>query len=226
MDASTLGKIDVQGPDAGEFLNRMYVNTYDRLAVGSIRYGIMCRADGMVFDDGVVIRLAADRFLTSTTTGNAAEVLEWMEEWLQTEWADLRVRLTSVTDHWSTIAIVGPCARDVLRALAPDIEVDNAAFPFMTLRAGSVAGTPARVCRVSFSGELAFEVNVPGPHALAVWQAAVAAGEPFGITPYGTETMHVLRAEKGYVIVGQDTDGTVTPLDLGLGGMVSMKKPD
>ena len=164
----------------------------DRLAVGSIRYGIMCRADGMVFDDGVVIRLAADRFLTSTTTGNAAEVLEWMEEWLQTEWPDLRVRLTSVTDHWSTVAIVGPCARDVLCALAPQMDFDNAAFPFMTLRQGTVAGTPARVCRVSFSGELAFEVNVPGPHALAVWQAVMAAGEPFGITPYGTETMHVV----------------------------------
>jgi sarcosine oxidase subunit alpha len=226
MDASTLGKIDVQGPDAAEFLNRMYTNTFDRLAVGSIRYGIMCRADGMVFDDGVVMRLAADRYLTSTTTGNAAEVLEWLEEWLQTEWPQLRVRLTSVTDHWSTIAIVGPRARDVLRQLTPDMDLDSAAFPFMTLREGMVAGTPARVCRVSFSGELAFEVNVPGPQAIGVWEAVMSAGERYGITPYGTETMHVLRAEKGYVIVGQDTDGTVTPLDLGLGALVSMKKPD
>ncbi len=226
MDASTLGKIDVQGPDAAEFLNRLYTNTFERLAVGSIRYGLICRADGMVFDDGVVMRLAPDRFLTSTTTGNAAEVLEWMEEWLQTEWPDLRVRLTSVTDHFATVAVVGSCARDVLRALTSDIAVDNAAFPFMTLREGRVAGVWARVCRVSFSGELAFEINVPGPRAQTVWDAVMAAGEPFGITPYGTEAMHVLRAEKGYIIVGQDTDGTVSPLDLGLGGLVSMKKPD
>jgi sarcosine oxidase subunit alpha len=226
MDASTLGKIDVQGPDAAEFLNRLYTNTFDRLAIGSIRYGLICRADGMVFDDGVVMRLAPDRFVTSTTTGNAAEVLEWMEEWLQTEWPDLQARLTSVTDHFATIALVGPRARDVLRALTADIDVDNAAFPFMTLREGHVAGASARVCRVSFSGELAFEVNVRGPDALGVWEAVMAAGEPFGITPYGTEAMHVLRAEKGYIIVGQDTDGTVTPVDLGLGGLVSMKKPD
>jgi sarcosine oxidase subunit alpha len=226
MDASTLGKIEVQGPDAAEFLNRMYTNTYDKLAVGAIRYGVMCRADGMVFDDGVVMRLAADRFLTSTTTGNAAEVLEWLEEWLQTEWPHLRVRLTSVTDHWSTVAIVGPRARDVMRSIAPEIDVDQAAFPFMTVRAGTVAGLTARVCRVSFSGELAFEVNVPGWHGLKLWEAVIAAGQPYGITPYGTQTMHVLRAEKGYIIVGQDTDGTVTPLDLGLGWMVPMKKPD
>ncbi|HEY3057434.1 MAG TPA: 2Fe-2S iron-sulfur cluster-binding protein [Chloroflexota bacterium] len=226
MDASTLGKIDVQGPDAAEFLNRLYTNTFDRLAIGSIRYGLICRADGMVFDDGVVMRLAPDRFLTSTTTGNASEVMEWMEEWLQTEWPDLQARLTSVTDHFATIALVGPRARDVLRALTADIDVDNAAFPFMTLREGHVAGASARVCRVSFSGELAFEVNVRGHDALGVWEAVMAAGEPFGITPYGTAAMHVLRAEKGYIIVGQDTDGTVTPVDLGLGGLVSMKKPD
>lgn len=226
MDASTLGNIEVQGPDAAEFLNRMYTNNYDTLALGAIRYGVMCRTDGMVFDDGVVMRLAADRFLTSTTTGNAAEVLDWLEEWLQTEWPDLRVRLTSVTDHWSTVAVVGPRARQVLRLLAPEMDVDNAAFPFMSVREGMVAGLAARVCRVSFSGELAFEVNVLAWHALALWEAVMAAGEPYGITPYGTQAMHVLRAEKGYIIVGQDTDGTVTPLDLGLGWMVSMKKPD
>jgi sarcosine oxidase subunit alpha len=172
------------------------------------------------------MRLAPDRFLTSTTTGNAAEVLEWMEEWLQTEWPALRVRLTSVTDHFATIAVVGPRAREVLRQVTEDIDVDRGAFPFMTLREGTVAGVWARVCRVSFSGELAFEINVRGPDAMRAWTAVMAAGEPFGITPYGTEAMHVLRAEKGYLIVGQDTDGTVTPVDLGLGGIVSMKKPD
>jgi sarcosine oxidase subunit alpha len=226
MDASTLGEIDVQGPDAAEFLNRVFTSTFDKLPVGAIRYGVLCRTDGMVFDDGVVMRLAHDRFVTSTTTGNAAALLEWLEEWLQTEWPDLRVRLTSVTDHWATVAVVGPRSRDVVRALAPGLDVDNAAFPFMTLRDATVAGVAARVCRVSFSGELAFEINVPAWDALTVWEAAVAAGEPFGITPYGTETMHVLRAEKGYIIVGQDTDGTVTPLDLGLSWLVSRTKAD
>jgi sarcosine oxidase subunit alpha len=186
----------------------------------------MCHTDGMVFDDGVVMRLAADRFLTSTTTGNAAEVLEWLEEWLQTEWPGLRVRLTSVTDHWATVAIVGPRSRALLNLLAPAMELDNAAFPFMTVRAGEVAGFAARVCRVSFSGELAYEVNVLGWHARALWEAVMRTGEAFGVTPYGTQTMHVLRAEKGYIIVGQDTDGTASPLDVGLGWLVSKKKPD
>lgn len=226
IDASTLGKIEVQGPDAAELLNRLYTNAYDTLAVGSIRYGMLCRADGMVFDDGVVMRLAQDRFLTSTTTGNAAEVLEWMEEWLQTEWPDLRVRLTSVTDHWATIAVVGPRARDVLRVLAPGMDLSREAFPFMTLQEGVVAGVQARVCRVTFSGELAYEINVPAWYGLGVWEAVMEAGRPFRITPYGTETMHVLRAEKGFIIVGQDTDGTVTPIDLGMEWIVSRKKPD
>ncbi len=226
MDASTLGKIDVQGPDAAEFLDRIYTNLMSSLAVGSIRYGVMCRADGMVFDDGTAFRLADDRYLVTTTTGNAAAVLDWMEEWLQTEWPHLRVRLTSVTEQWATVAVVGPRSRDVLARLAPDLSVDKDSFPFMTWRDCSVAGLTARVARISFSGELAFEVNVPWWDGPALWEAVESAGEPFGITPYGTETMHVLRAEKGYPIVGQDTDGTVTPQDLGMGWVVSKKKAD
>jgi sarcosine oxidase subunit alpha len=226
MDASTLGKIDVQGDDAGEFLDRLYTNMISTLKPGAIRYGVLCRADGMVFDDGTVIRLAADRFLTTTTTGNAAAVLDWMEEWLQTEWPQLDVRLTSVTDHWATIALVGPRSREVLAGLAPDLDVSVEAFPFMTWRDTVVAGLAARVCRISFSGELAYEINVRGWDGLRLWEAVYAAGGPLGITPYGTETMHVLRAEKGYPIIGQDTDGTVTPQDLGMGWVVSKKKPD
>jgi sarcosine oxidase subunit alpha len=226
MDASTLGKIDVQGPDSVEFLNRLYTNAYDTLAVGMGRYGLMCKADGMVFDDGVVMRVGEQRFLTTTTTGNAAPVLAWMEEWLQTEWPDLRVWLTSVTEQWATVAVVGPRSRDVLARLAPDLDVSREAFPFMAIRDTEVAGVPARVWRVSFSGELAYELNVAGFDGLGVWEAVMAAGEPFGITPYGTETMHVLRAEKGYVIVGQETDGTQTPQDLGMDWIVSKKKPD
>ncbi|HEY2670784.1 MAG TPA: 2Fe-2S iron-sulfur cluster-binding protein [Rugosimonospora sp.] len=226
MDASTLGKIEVQGPDSAEFLDRLYTNVMSTLKVGAIRYGVMCGVDGMVFDDGTVARLAADRFLLTTTTGNAAPVLDWMEEWLQTEWPDLRAYCTSVTDQWATVAVVGPRSRDVLARLAPGLAVDAAAFPFMTWRDTDVAGFPARVCRISFSGELSYEVNVAWWHGLPLWEAVYAAGEPYGITPYGTETMHVLRAEKGYPIVGQDTDGTVTPQDLGMSWVVSKKKSD
>jgi sarcosine oxidase subunit alpha len=173
-----------------------------------------------------VMRLAEQHFVLTTTTGNAAKVLEWMEEWLQTEWPQLQVRLTSVTEQWSTVAVVGPRSRDVLSRLAPSLAVDNDSFPFMTWRDAEVAGLPARVARISFSGELAFEVNVSGWDALALWEALLDAGASHGITPYGTETMHVLRAEKGYPIIGQDTDGTVTPQDLGMAWVVSKKKPD
>jgi sarcosine oxidase, subunit alpha len=223
MDASTLGKIDVIGPDAAEFLDRLYTNMMSTLAVGAIRYGVMCRPDGMIFDDGTVIRLAEDHFLVTTTTGNAAAVLDWMEEWLQTEWPWLRVHLTSVTEQWATVALVGPGSREVLAGLAPGLAVGAADFPFMTWREAEVAGIPARVCRISFSGELAYEINVTSWEGLALWEAIMGTGV---VTPYGTETMHVLRAEKGYPIVGQDTDGTVTPQDLGMSWVVSKKKAD
>ncbi|MGW7407567.1 sarcosine oxidase subunit alpha family protein, partial [Streptomyces sp. NPDC054833] len=226
MDASTLGKIDVQGPDAAAFLDLLYTNMMSTLKVGMIRYGVMCRPDGMVFDDGTVIRLAQDRFLVTTTTGNAAAVLDWMEEWLQTEWPGLRVHCTSVTEQWATVALVGPRSREALGALSPQLAVSNEDFPFMAWRETTVAGIGARVCRISFSGELAYEINVSPWHALALWEALHEAGAPYGITPYGTETMHVLRAEKGYPIIGQDTDGTVTPQDLGMSWAVSKKKAD
>jgi sarcosine oxidase subunit alpha len=222
MDASTLGKIDVRGPDAAEFLDRMYTNVMSSLGVGAVRYGVMCRLDGMVFDDGTVARLAEDRFLVTTTTGNAAAVLDWFEEWLQTEWPDLEVWCTSVTEQWSTVAVVGPQSRAVLGTICGSL----ADLPFMRWRDATVAGLAARVFRISFSGELAFEVNVPWWQGPALWEAVHAAGQPWGITPYGTQTMHVLRAEKGYPIIGQDTDGTVTPHDLGLAWAVSKKKTD
>ncbi len=225
MDASTLGKIDLQGPDAGAFLDRVYTNGFSKLAVGSCRYGLMCRVDGMVFDDGVTSRLADDRFHMTTTTGNAAAVLDHLEEWLQTEWPDLRVHATSVTEQWSTVAVVGPRSRDVMRVLAPDLALEPAAFPFMTWRDAVVGGIEARVFRISFSGELAYEINVASWSGLALWEAVMGAGADHGITPYGTEAMHVLRAEKGYAIVGQETDGTVTPQDLGMDWIVSKTKP-
>jgi sarcosine oxidase subunit alpha len=224
MDASTLGKIDIQGPDAAEFLNRMYTNAFDNLKVGSCRYGLMCKADGMVFDDGVVMHLEPDRWLATTTTGGAAAVLDWMEEWLQTEWPDLKVRLTSVTDHWADVAVVGPRSRDVVRTLFPGLDVSPEAFPFMAIREGETAGIPVRLHRITFSGELAYELWTPSWYGLALWEAAMTAGEPLGIAPYGTEALHILRAEKGYIICGQETDGTVTPQDLGMGWIVSKKK--
>ena len=216
MDASTLGKIDVQGPDAAQFLDRIYAGGFRKLGVGRCRYGLMLKDDGMIFDDGVTVRLDERRYLVHTTTGNAEAVLAWLELWHQTEWPDLDVYLTSVTDHWATAAVVGPSARDVLRRVCSDIDLDADAFPFMAYRAGHVADVAARVFRISFSGELCFEVNVPAGQALAVWEALMAAGSRDGITPYGTETMHVLRAEKGFIIVGQDTDGSMTPHDMGL----------
>jgi sarcosine oxidase subunit alpha len=226
LDGSTLGKIDVQGPDAGALLDMVYTNMMSTLKVGMVRYGVMCGVDGMVIDDGTVMRLAEDRFQVFTTTGGAAHILDWMEEWLQTEWPHLKVRLTSVTEQWATFPVVGPKSRAVVGAVFPDVDVSNDAFPFMAWRDTHLDGVPVRVARVSFSGELAFEVNVSGWHAPAVWDRLIAAGEKFDITPYGTETMHVLRAEKGYPIIGQDTDGTVTPQDLGMDWAVSKKKPD
>jgi sarcosine oxidase subunit alpha len=226
LDGSTLGKIDVQGPDAAVLLDRLYTNMMSSLKVGFVRYGVMCGVDGMVIDDGTVLRVAEDRFLAYPTTGGAAKVLDWVEEWAQTEWPDLRVHLISVTEQWATFPVVGPRSRDVITAVFPGVDTSNEAFPFMTWRDTRLDGVPVRIARVSFSGELAYEVNVSSWYALAVWERLIAAGKPYGITPYGTETMHVLRAEKGYPIIGQDTDGTVTPHDLGMAWAVSKKKPD
>ncbi|WP_369269155.1 sarcosine oxidase subunit alpha family protein [Streptomyces sp. R11] len=225
MDASTLGKIEIWGADAGEFLNRMYTNAFKKLKPGTARYGVMCKPDGMIFDDGVTLRLDDNRYFMTTTTGGAAGVLDWLEEWLQTEWPELDVHCTSVTEQWATIAVVGPQSREVVAHLAPDVDLSNEAFPFMAFRETTLAsGIPARICRISFSGELAYEINVSAWYGLAVWEEVYAIGRPYDIAPYGTETMHVLRAEKGYIIVGQDTDGTVTPQDAGMSWVVSKQK--
>jgi len=220
LDASTLGKIDIQGRDAARFLDRIYTGTFSTLAVGRARYGLMCREDGMVFDDGVTARLGENHFHMTTTTGGAARVLDWLEEYLQTEWPELEVYCASVTEQWATIAVAGPKAGELMAELAPGMED----LPFMTCRDGRVAGIEARVFRISFTGELSFEINVPSDQGLALWQAVIAAGARHGITPYGTETMHLLRAEKGFIIVSQETDGTVTPYDLGLDWAVAKNK--
>lgn len=225
MDATTLGKIEIWGADAGEFLGRIYTNGFKKLKPGMARYGVMCKPDGMIFDDGVTLRLDENRYFMTTTTGGAAGVLDWLEEWLQTEWPELDVHCTSVTEQWTTIAVVGPQSREVVAQLAPDLDLAAEAFPFMAFRETTLAsGVPARICRISFSGELAYEINVSAWYGQAVWEEVYAIGRPYDITPYGTETMHVLRAEKGYIIVGQDTDGTVTPQDAGMSWVVSKQK--
>ena len=226
FDASTLGKIEVVGPDAATFLNRMYVNGFATLGVGKSRYGILLRDDGFIYDDGVIARVAEERFHVTTTTGGAARVFNMMEDYLQTEWPDLRCWLTSTTEQWSVIAVQGPRAREVLAPLVSDVDISAAALPHLAVANGRICGVPMRLFRMSFTGELGYEVNVPSDYGLAVWEAIYAAGKPHGITPYGTETMHVLRAEKGYIIVGQETDGTVTPDDAGLGWAIAKSKPD
>jgi sarcosine oxidase subunit alpha len=224
LDGSTLGKIDIQGPDASVLLNWVYSNAWSKLEIGKCRYGLMLDENGMVFDDGVTVRLAENHYLMHTTSGGAARVLAWMERWLQTEWPNLKVYLTSATDHWSTSIVAGPKSRHVLTKICPDVDFSDEAFPFMSYREGTVAGFKARIMRISFSGERCYEVNVAANDGLKVWEVIHTAGAEFGITPYGTETMHVLRAEKGYIIIGQDTDGSVTPMDLGMGGLVTKTK--
>ena len=224
LDASTLGKIDIKGPDAAEFLERIYTNNWRGLDVGKCRYGLMCKEDGMVFDDGVCMRVDDDQYLMTTTTGNAAAVLAWLEEWLQTEWPTLKVFCNSVTEQWAVVAVVGPLARDLLHNVTEGLDLDDESFPFMSVRPAHVAGVPARIARVSFTGELSYEVSVPADFGAHVWSALMHAGEKYAVTPYGTESMHVLRAEKGFIIAGQETDGTVSPLDLGLERMVSARK--
>ena len=226
FDASTLGKIEVVGAGAAEFLDRMYVNSWSNLGVGRARYGILCRDDGFIYDDGVVVRLAPDRFHVTTTTGGAPRVLAMLEDYRQTEWPQLEVWLTSTTEQWAVIAVQGPHSRRVLEGLVEGVDLGAAALAHMSVAHGRICGVPMLLMRVSFTGELGFEINVPADYGSAVWEAVHAAGEAHGITPYGTETMHVLRAEKGYIIVGQDTDGTVTPEDAGLGWAIGKTKPD
>ncbi len=226
FDASTLGKIEVTGPDAAAFMNLMYVNPWTKLEPGRCRYGVMLREDGFVYDDGVVGRIAPDRFHVTTTTGGAPGVMNLMEDYLQTEFPHLKVWLTSTTEEWAVIAVQGPRARDMLAPLVEEIDLAREAFPHMAMREGRICGVPTRLFRVSFTGELGFEVNVPAAYGRAVWEAVWAQGEAHGAVAYGTEAMHVLRAEKGFIIVGQETDGTVTPDDAGLSWAVGQAKPD
>ena len=223
-DVSTLGKIDVQGPDAAEFLNRLYCNGWATLEVGKARYGLMLREDGMVFDDGTTSRLAKDRFFMTTTTANAGAVMAHMEFCHQALWPDLDVQYVSVTDQWAQIAVAGPRARATLQKIVDDVELNDATFPFLAAREISVLnGVPARLFRISFSGEHAYELSVPADYGNGVARVLMQAGEEFGITPYGIEALSIMRVEKGH-IAGGELNGTTTAADLGLGRMMSTKK--
>ncbi len=226
FDATTLGKIEVVGPDAATFLERMYANAFQKLEVGRCRYGLMLSEAGFLMDDGVIARLGPDRFHVTTTTGGAPRVLAHMEDYLQTEFPDLRVWLTSTTEQWATIALQGPKARECVAPLVEGLGLSNGAFPHMSVREARVCGVPARLMRVSFTGELGYEINVPSHFGRSVWEAAWREVQKHDGCAYGTEAMHVMRAEKGYVIVGQETDGTVTLADLGLDRAIGKAKKD
>ena len=226
FDASTLGKIEVVGPDAAEFMNRMYTNPWTKLGIGRCRYGLLLGEDGFIRDDGVIGRMSQDRFHVTTTTGGAARVLTMMEHYLQTEWPDLNVWLTSATEQWATVAVNGPNARKLLEPFVEGLDLSAESFRHMSVAECTVAGFEARLFRISFTGELGFEINVPSEHGRALWETLHTEGQKYDACVYGTETMHVLRAEKGYIIVGQDTDGTVTPMDAGLTWAIGKKKPD
>lgn len=226
IDLSSLGKIEIKGPDAGVFLDRIYSNTFSTLKTSRCRYGLMMNEDGFLFDDGVTVKLANDHYLMHTTSGNADRILGWLEEWHQTEWPNLKLFITSVSENYAQFAVAGPKARDILQKLDGTIDFSREAFKPLDYRAGELCGVPVRVFRISFSGELSYEVSVPANSGLAMWQAIMAAGKEFGLTAYGTEPLHVMRAEKGFIAIGDETDGTVTPLDLDLGWAVSKKKDD
>ncbi|MEZ5933389.1 MAG: sarcosine oxidase subunit alpha [Alphaproteobacteria bacterium] len=226
LDASTLGKIDLQGRDVAEFLNRIYTNAWSKLAIGRCRYGLMLGEDGMVFDDGVTARLGENHYLMSTTSGGAARVLAWLEEWLQTEWPELQVFATSVTEQWATVSLSGPRSRDLVAELVENVDLGPEAFPHMSVREARVNDVAVRLFRISFTGEMGYEIQIPADYGLSLWERCVELGERYDLTPFGTEAMHVLRAEKGYIITGQDTDGTATPADLGMDWIVSKQKGD
>ncbi len=226
LDASTLGKIDIKGTDASEFLNRVYTNAWSKLDIGKCRYGLMLNEDGMVYDDGVTTRLDENHYIMTTTTGGAATVLGKLEDYLQTEWPELDVYLTSVTDHYATISVCGPNSKKIISKVIPNLDLSDEKFPHMSFKNTKIDKVKCRVMRISFTGEQSYEINVQANYGKSVWKKCMEAGKEFNITPYGTETMHLLRAEKGFIIVGQDTDATMTPIDLQMDWIVSKKKYD
>ncbi len=226
LDGSTLGKIEIKGKDALAFLNLIYTNSFSKMKPGSSRYALMLGEDGMVKDDGIICKISDEHFIATTTTGGAATVLGCMEEYAQTEWPNLNVYMNSITEQYATFNISGPKTRNIIEKVFPEVDFSNEAFPFMTFQFHEYEDTPIRILRASFTGEMGYEIYVPSNQALKIWEKIINFGKEFGLMPYGTETMHLLRAEKGYIIVGQDTDGSITPLDLGLDWMIGKSKKD
>ena len=215
FEGSPLGKIEVKGPDAARFLDLIYANTMSTLKPGKVRYGLMLSELGVVIDDGVATRLAEDHFLIGTSSGGAETIAAWMEEWLQCEWLDLDVLVAPVTAAWGVVTITGPTAREFVRAIGTTVPLDD--FPHMSFAQGTVAGLPARVFRVSYTGETSYEINVAARSSGLLWDRLMAAGIDHGLTPVGIDAWMVLRTEKGYLHIGADTDGTTNALDLGWG---------
>jgi len=226
FDASPLGKIEVTGPDAAKFLDRFYVNSVAKLEEGRVRYGLMLNENGTIIDDGTVARLGREQFLVTTTSGGASRIAAWLEEWRQCEWPDLEAFVTPVTTQWATFAVAGPRARQLLARFRTDIAFDWRSMPHMSMRQGRFAGVPARLYRVSFSGELGYEINVPARFGASLWSQLLKAGTDFGVIPYGVETVLLLRLEKGFLHVGVDTDGTTAPADVGWGDVAARRKSD
>jgi sarcosine oxidase subunit alpha len=222
-DVTTLGKIDIKGPDAAEFLNRVYTNAWMKLPVGKARYGLMLREDGIVMDDGTTTRISENHYHMTTTTAQAANVLSHLEYYLQIVWPELNVNVVSTTEQWAGAAIAGPKSRDMLSKLYPDLDVSNDALPFMGYKEAEFFGVPSRIFRISFSGELAYEINVKSDHGLFMWEKMMEVGKEFGNQPYGTEALSTLRIEMGHV-AGPELDGRTIPSDVSLNGLVSKKK--
>ena len=225
LDASTLGKIVVKGPDAGKFLDMMYTNMMSNLKPGRCRYGLMCSENGFLFDDGVVARIDEQTWLCHTTSGGADRIHAHMEEWLQTEWWDWNVWVVNITEQLAQVGVVGPNARKLLEKLG-GMDVSAETLPFMAWSDGEIGGFACRAYRISFSGELSYEIAVPANRGLEFWEMLIEAGAEFGVMPYGTECLHIMRAEKGFIMIGDETDGTVIPQDLGLNWAISKKKDD
>lgn len=226
LDYSPLGKILVSGPDAAKFLQRVYVNNVQNLKVGQCRYGLMLGEDGIVKDDGILTRWSEQSFVVGTTSGMADRIVDWLEEWLQCEWLDLDVTVESVSTQWATMMVAGPKSRELLTRLGSDIDLSSAALPHMWAREGSLAGVPVRIARVSFTGELGFEISVPWSHGRALWENLVSMGKESGMIPFGLESLLLMRVEKGFLHVGSDTDGLTLPQDVGFGPAIEKKKED
>jgi sarcosine oxidase, subunit alpha len=226
FEGSPLGKIDVQGKDAAEFLNRIYLNNMMTLKPGKVRYGLMLNENGIIIDDGVLTCLADNHYQVGTTSAGARRILLWMEEWLQCEWPHLDVRINALTQQWAVCTLTGPKARQLLQKLPTDIDCSAEAFPHMSVKEGVLAGVAARIFRVSFTGEVSYEINVPADYGLSLWQVLMEVGCEYGVTAYGIEALEILRTEKGYLHIGTDTDGTSCPDDVGWGGPVKKKSVD